>query len=165
MFLKKVIIATVIILSFSTISIAQTMQTHDSTSAKSQQLQLPENVHAVLIHEMTTITHLMGNLLEFIVRGDAINSSRAALEISNTNLKQEFNLQELKKIMKILPKGFIKMDQKFHMTANAVANAVDTNDFKTAINLYSEMTQSCVSCHMTYANNRFKNLKIKRKSK
>ncbi len=77
-------------------------------------------------------------------------------------MKQEFNSEEIKKIMKILPKGFIKLDQKFHMTANEVANAVDTNDFKTAISLYSEMTQSCLSCHSAYANDRFKNLKTKK---
>ncbi len=76
MFFKKIIIVTVIILSFSTFSIAQTIQTQDSTSESSQQLQLPENVRVVLIHEMTTITKLMGNLLEYIVQGDAINHHR-----------------------------------------------------------------------------------------
>ena len=61
--------------------------------------------------------------------------------------------------MKTLPKGFIELYRTFHSTANELAKAVDTNDFKTAISLYSEMTQGCYNCHATYMNKRFPNLK------
>ena len=156
---KKIITILLLVFLLNLSAVAQTNETQDSTHVNPQKLQLPENVKTVLIHEMAAITKLMGHLLEYIVQGDAISASRAAVEIRNTNLKQEFNSQEIKQIMKILPKGFIQMDRKFHMTANELAKAVDTNDFKTAINLYSEMTQSCFNCHSAYAGDRFENLK------
>ena len=147
-----------LLMTFSLSVSAQEMDSIDSTRMNPQKLKLPENVQTVLIHEMVTITRLMGNLLESIVRGDTQNASRAALEIRDTNLKQEFNSQEIKKIMRILPKGFIKLDRNFHMTANELSKAVDSNDFKTALTLYKDMTQNCLDCHTAYAHNRFENL-------
>lgn len=150
------IIAFVLLAGFS--AAAETDQTPDSVLIKAEQLQLPEHVKTVLVHEMTTITRLMGDLLEYIARGDINNSSAIALEIRDTNLKQEFDADEIRKIMKILPKGFIKLDRNFHSNANELSKAVNENDFKTAINLYSEMTQGCFNCHAVYAKKRFPNL-------
>ncbi len=155
---KKNITVSIFVLFASLASLAAGSQKTDSMQVRHERLQVPENVKAVLIHEMKTISTLMGDLLQYIVQGDSAKASATAIEIRNTNLKQEFDSKEIKKILAILPKGFIKMDRKFHMTANDVAKAVDTNDFKTAINLYSEMTQSCLNCHTAYASERFKNL-------
>ncbi len=162
MFIKKLILSFVFILVLQIPVVAQNFHGKDSSHVKPMHLKLPDNVKSVVIDEMNTISRLMGFLLEYVAKGDAKNASSTALEIRDTNLKQKFNSREIKEIMKILPKGFIKFDQKFHMTANDIAVAVDSNDFKTAINLYSEMTQLCYSCHSTYATERFKNLKEKK---
>lgn len=156
---KKLTLTVVLILILSFSLAAETNQIQDSTRVIPQQLKLPENVQSVLVQEMTTITKLMGELLEYIVKGDGENASMTALEISDTNLKQKFNSKEIKEIMKILPKGFIKMDRKFHSSANKLAKAADTNDFKTALSIYNDMTQSCLNCHTAYVSDRFENLK------
>ncbi len=158
--IKKRFVFPVILLLVLTFSlVAEANQNQDSTRVIPQELKLPDNVQVVLIEEMTTISRLMGELLEYIVRGDSENTSMTALEISDTNLKQKFSSKEIKKIMKILPKGFIKMDRKFHGSANKLAKAADTNDFQTALSIYNDMTQSCLNCHSAYVNDRFKNLK------
>lgn len=159
MILKKIIFTVVLLLLCNLSSFADQNQIQDSVKFQPQELQLPENVKAVLKYEMSTITRLMGYLLEYIVQGDAVNTSSVALEIRDTNLKQEFNSQEIKRIMKILPKKFIKLDRKFHSTANELSKAADTNDFKAAIRLYTEMAQGCYNCHTAFANDRFENLK------
>ena len=156
--LRKTVITLGLILLVQLPVTAQNHRDQDSSYVKPTELKLPENVKIVLIQEMLTITKLMGSLLEYIVQGDAMSTSHTASEIRDTNLKQEFNSRELKEIIKILPKGFIKFDQKFHMTANELSKAADSGDFKTAIELYTKMTQLCFSCHATYAKDRFKNL-------
>ncbi len=155
---KKTITASMFVLFAAFASLAVGSQKTDSMQVRHGRLQVPEKVKTVLVHEMKTISTLMGDLLQYIVQGDSAKVSATAIEIRNTNLKQEFDAKEIKKILAILPKGFIELDRKFHMTANEVAKAVETNDFKIAINLYSEMTQGCLNCHTAYASERFKNL-------
>ncbi len=158
MFLKKTIVTIVLVLLVNLATVAEINQTQDSVHVNPEQLQLPENVMTVLLHEMTTFTRLMGDLLEYIVQGDVMHSAIIAIEIRDTNFRQKSNSKEIKQFMKLLPKGYIELYREFNSTANELSKAVDTNDFKTAISLYSEMTQGCFNCHATYAKTRFPNL-------
>ena len=118
MFQKNIIITLVVVLLSNFTVIAQTNQTQDSIHINVEPLELPENLKTIFLQEMTTITNLMGDLLEYIVQGDITNSSMIAIEIRDTNLRQESSSDEIKQIMKTLPKGFIEFYRTFHSTAN-----------------------------------------------
>ncbi len=158
MILRKIIIILAIVLLFSLSVTAQSNQTLDSTRINPDQLQLPEDVKKVLQDEMVTITRLMGDLLEFMMQGDVIHSVHIAIEIRDTNFRHKADSKEFKKIMKLLPKGYVELNRKFHSAANELVKALDKKDFKTATSFYSEMTQGCFNCHSTYAKTRFPDL-------
>ncbi len=159
MFSKTIVViaSAVLLLAFS--SDVKAEQVSLKSKPAPEQLTLPENVRTVLVSEMVTISKLMGILLENLVQGNIENSASIAIDIRNSNLKKSFDATEIKKILGLLPKGFIKLDQKFHGDANKLAEAVKLKDFQKAFNLYSEMTQGCLNCHSTYSNKRFSNLR------
>ena len=75
--------------------------------------------------------HLAGKLMQ----GDATHAAWIAMEIRDTNFMQKSDSKELRQIIDLLPKGYIKLNRKFHTNANELVSAVDTNDFKTATSL------------------------------
>ena len=74
-------------------------------------------------------------------------------------LKQDLTQAELKELIGLLPEEFITMDRAFHSTAGKLSKAAAAGDFSTAIEHFATMSKACVSCHASYAAQRFPKLK------
>ena len=124
------------------------------------ELVLPEYLREKLVVEMWAISEGMGLLLTHLAMGDADSAASVAGKIRDTFiLKQELSQEELKELISLLPEGFITMDRAFHSTAGKLSTAAASGDFTSAIEHFTTMSEACVSCHASYAAQRFPNLR------
>ncbi|MBL4567031.1 MAG: hypothetical protein JKY85_03250 [Porticoccus sp.] len=76
-------------------------------------------------------------------------------------LKQRLTESQLKELHSVLPDAFIEKDQRFHYLAGMLEHAAK-NKKPELINFYfSEMNESCVSCHAIFATHKFPALSSK----
>ena len=79
-------------------------------------------------------------------------------------LKQSLTESQVKELHSVLPHAFIEKDQRFHYLAGMLEH-VAKNETPELINFYfSEMNESCVSCHTIFATHRFPALSAKEKN-
>ena len=124
------------------------------------ELILPDNLREALVEEMQAISEGMGLLLTNLAIGDADGSAEVAGKIRDTFLlKQDLTQAELKELISLLPEEFITMDRAFHGTAGKLSMAAAAGDFSAAIEHFATMSKACVSCHSSYAAQRFPKLK------
>jgi len=77
-------------------------------------------------------------------------------------LKQKLTEDQKKELHSVLPPEFIEKDQKFHYLAGMLEHAAK-NKKPELINFYfSEMNESCVSCHTAFATHKFPALSTKK---
>ena len=127
--------------------------------AAPEELVLPDHLREKLIVEMRAISEGMGVLLTHLSMGDADNTADVAGKIRDTFiLKQELSQEELQELIGLLPEGFITMDRAFHGTAGKLSSAAASGDFDSAIEHFTTMSRACVSCHASYAAERFPGL-------
>jgi hypothetical protein len=123
------------------------------------ELVLPDHLREKLIVEMRAISQGMGLLLTQLSMGDADSAATVAGNIRDTFiLKQELSQEELQELISLLPEGFIMMDRAFHGTAGKLSSAAASGDFNSAIEHFTTMSRACVSCHASYAAQRFPSL-------
>ena len=120
------------------------------------QVALPEHLLIVLRKEMRLIESGMGELLGHLAAGRAQKAAAVATNIKKSFiLKQSLGQDDLKQLVGLLPPEFVKMDRQFHGNAGELAAAAGQNNFRTAIKIYSTMSEACVTCHAQYAAERF----------
>ena len=79
-------------------------------------------------------------------------------------LKQNLTVGQVKELYSILPNEFTEKDQRFHYLASMLEYAAK-NKKPELINFYfSEMNESCVSCHAVFATHKFPALASQKKS-
>ena len=78
-------------------------------------------------------------------------------------LKQSLTESQANELRTVLPNEFIEKDQRFHYLAGMLEHAAK-NKKPELINFYfSEMNESCVSCHAVFATHKFPALTPKEK--
>lgn len=156
----SVTVVAVLLLGVTRKSTAQ----HDhSTHARSDQaptaLVLPEHLRTILTAEMRLLASGMGALLVDLSKGETDRATSVARQIRDSFiLKQQLSPEELGDLVSLLPDGFIAIDKSFHADADEIVKAASAGDFALAIRHYASMSQACVSCHTTYASDRFPRL-------
>ena len=130
-----------------------------TTQLKSENLTLPGKYSILLRKEMLLVESNMKQLLSAIVKGEADKADSLAAAIHNGFiLKQKLSRSELKELKNILPADFIKLDKQFHLNAAKISDLSRRKEFDKAMNIYNEMTRSCVQCHSHFAQKRFPGL-------
>ena len=77
--------------------------------------------------------------------------------------RQNLTESQVKELHTALPHSFIEKDQRFHYLAGMLEHAAK-NKKAELINFYfSEMNESCVSCHAEFATHKFPALMVKKK--
>ncbi|NIV94904.1 hypothetical protein GWN42_19465 [candidate division KSB1 bacterium] len=123
------------------------------------QVDLPPNLLNVLREEMQQVESGMQLLLDYLARGEAQNAADIAMRIHDSFiLKQSLSQAQMEKLLSLLPGDFIQLDRTFHKKALGLAESAQQGDFKSAIRIYGEMTQLCVSCHARHAQEKFPGL-------
>ncbi len=123
---------------------------------------LSHELRNLLSQEMQALQDGMMSIIPAYVSGDWSEIETIARKMKNSYiLKQSLTKNQAKELHSVLPHEFIEKDQRFHYLAGMLEHAAK-NKKPELINFYfSEMNESCASCHAAFAVHKFPNLKQK----
>ena len=146
-FLKTVAIASMVTL-FSTSVYAD--------ESKKGVEELSGSLRTLLSQEMVSVESAMKTLYSDLIAGEYDKVSKTATNIHNSFiLKQKLTKSQGKELKTKLPPEFVAMDRAFHKQASMLAHAADNKNSELANFYVYKMTESCTTCHSTYAKHRF----------
>jgi len=121
----------------------------------------------LLSREMQAIETGMMSIIPAYASGNWKEIETTAKEIKSSYiLKQSLTESQAKELHSLLPPAFIEKDQRFHYLAGMLEHAAKNNKAELINYYFSEMNESCVSCHSKFATHRFPSLAAsKNKSK
>ena len=150
----KQIISFIITLCFSLV-------TFQSYAEKGVEALSPE-LRILLSKEMLSLQEGMKAIFPAYISGDWHEISHIALKMKNSYiLKQSLTNAQRHELHSTLPDAFLKQDQQFHYLAGMLSHAADMEKLELVGFYYSELTNSCVSCHSQFALQRFPALNSK----
>lgn len=120
---------------------------------------LDPRIRNLLLEEMTQIDAAMQIILSAIVRGQhgTVKEKGQAIHDSFV-LARSLSEEDRKRLRAALPEGFLELDQAFHGLAADLAESGVEEDTPAQLDLFQQMTESCLRCHQTYAPDRFTGL-------
>ncbi len=124
---------------------------------------LSHDLRKLLSQEMQALQNGMMSIIPAYISGNwsEIETTAGKME-SSYILKQSLTESQAKELHSVLPHAFIEKDQKFHYLAGMLKHAAK-NKKPELINFYfSEMNESCVSCHAVFATHKFPDLTPKK---
>jgi len=120
------------------------------------QPKLTPKLQALLKTEMTQISVSTGSITTAIATGDHRTVEQEATHVANGFiLKRSLTAQDKKDLKRAAPTAFLRLDAIFHQTAAKLAQAAMKKDSELEGFYLSKMLGYCVSCHATYATNKF----------
>ncbi len=123
---------------------------------------LSHDLRALLAQEMRALQGGMVAILPAYVSGNWGKIEAIAGKMKNSYiLKQSLTEGQVKELHAVLPPGFIEKDQKFHYLAGMLEHAAKSGKAELINFYFSEMNESCVSCHAAFATHRFPALSTK----
>ncbi|KAA3620468.1 MAG: hypothetical protein DWQ05_00585 [Calditrichaeota bacterium] len=138
-------------------------QQNNAASVAPAELKLTPKFQTTLRKEMQEIQSAMQQILPLLVQGESEKVAQLAEQIHNSFiLKKTLTPDELQALVKLLPAPFMKMDRAFHSESLNLAAAAKAYDFKKSAALYGAMVNSCVNCHMQFAQEQFPELQKQR---
>jgi len=145
--MKKTTLALALILCFGSLH---------AEEAKKGVTALSPEVRGLLSQEMLHIEKGMQQIFSNIVKGEYESIAKTAEDIQNSFIfKKKLTDAQRAELKANLPKSFIVTDRAFHELSGKLAMAAEYGDKATVQQYFSEMTQTCVKCHSTYATQRF----------
>jgi hypothetical protein len=147
-----------------TISSGEDKPQHEEHGNASGVEALSDDLRDLLSQEMQA---LEGGMISIIPAYNSGSWSEIATTAEKMNksyiMKQKLTEPQIKELHARLPHSFIEKDQRFHYLAGMLEHAAK-NKKAELINFYfSEMNESCVSCHTKFATHRFPKLLSKEK--
>ena len=141
------------LLAMAAILMTTSVQAEDVTS------KLNPKLRGLLQQEMIGVETAMKQVYSAIIRGnhEVVQDKGQAIHDSFI-LEQELTAQDRKDLKAAVPKPFLKLDQTFHRQAEKLAEAGREKNTRKQKQLFDRMTNSCVSCHSRFVNERFSGL-------
>jgi len=128
----------------------------DAVHIKKGGIHISDDLKKALQKEMKAVQDGMIKLVPAIASGDWATVSRTADNIKKTYImKQKLTKAQLKELRRALPAGFKRLDHRFHKTAGRLARAAERKDAELAVFYFYKLNESCVTCHSTYAKQKF----------
>ena len=123
---------------------------------------LSPELRDLLSEEMQAIESGMISIIPAFASGNWGEIETTAGKIKNSYiLKQSLTESQIKELHSVLPHGFIEMDQRFHYLAGMLEHGAKNRKAELINFYFSEMNESCVSCHTRFATHRFPALSVK----
>ncbi|KAA8983531.1 cytochrome c [Halospina sp. K52047b] len=121
--------------------------------------ELTPKLRGLLQKEMVGIEAAMKEVYSAIIRGnhEVVQEKGQAIHDSFI-LDQELTQEDRKTLKASVPKAFLKLDQKFHKQAAQLSEAGNAENTRKQKKVFDQMTNSCVSCHSRFVNERFSGL-------
>ena len=125
---------------------------------------LSDELRDLLSQEMQALESGMMSIIPAYNSGNWDEIASTAEKMNKSYImKQKLTETQIKELHALLPHSFIEKDQRFHYLAGMLEHAAK-NEKAELINFYfSEMNESCVSCHTNFATHRFPALLSKEK--
>ena len=120
---------------------------------------LSPELRNLLSQEMRHLQKGMTEILPLYVSGRWAEIAPIASKIENSYvLKQNLSKEQIHELHSKLPSGFIELDQKFHYLSGMLEHAAKMEKPELVGFYFSKMSNTCVSCHTSYAIHRFPQL-------
>jgi hypothetical protein len=124
--------------------------------AASVRAKLTPKLQNLLKTEMTQIAVSASKIASAIATGHHGAVAQEATDIADgLILKRSLTDQDKKDLKRAAPAAFLKLDATFHQTAKQLAQAAVKKDSELETFDLSKMLGYCVSCHATYASDKF----------
>lgn len=127
-------------------------------ASQQQQIELSDDLRALLSQEMQYIKSGMNDIFEALISGEHERIIDIATNIQHSYIfKKKLTQEQREELKSKLSKQFIEYDREFHLTAQDLASFAEFDDKEEILNAYISMTKQCIRCHDSYAKNRFTN--------
>jgi len=142
-------------LFFSLFSVSFAQERHDDEmKSGSGEIDLPDDLKAVLLEEMSAIEKGMAELVHEISHGNWGNIEKIGKTIEESYIvKQKLSKRQLEELHHKLPSGFLRLDGKF--LAGALAHSAKERNIDLVVFYFYRLNESCARCHSKYARERF----------
>jgi hypothetical protein len=139
---------------------------HEKNEIKSGVVVLSHDLRDLLSQEMVALQSGMMSIIPAYVSGNWEEIEKTAYKMKSSYiLKQKLTEIQVKELHTSLPHEFIEKDQRFHYLAGMLEHAAK-NKKPELVNFYfSEMNESCVSCHSKFVTHKFPALESNKESK
>ncbi len=155
--MKYLVCITVLALLLPTMSYAEEKFLHNEHDEKKSGIEaLSPELRDLLSQEMKALQDGMMSIIPAYSSGAWDEIARTAEKIQKSYiLKQQLTESQVKELHELLPHAFIEKDQRFHYLAGMLAHVAKERKVELINFYFSEMNESCVSCHTQFATNRF----------
>ena len=143
-----------------TMSYAEDVHKHEKHGKASGIEALSPGLRNLLSEEMRALQDGMKSIIPAYVSGNWSEIETTAEKMKNSYiLKQSLTESQVEELHSALPPEFIEKDQRFHYLAGMLAHAAKSEKPELINFYFSEMNESCVSCHTVFATHTFKALR------
>lgn len=134
-------------------------ESHVTGGHAGSEIHLSESLGLLLRQEMHAIENGMRDLIPVISSGAWADVASIAQNISDSFImKQKLTPDQKEELHRVLPQGFVEMDQDFHSAAGMLAHAATMKNSDVVNFYFFKLNSACVSCHTKYAGKRFPGL-------
>jgi hypothetical protein len=167
--MKKIIYISLFAILLPTMGYGEDKHMHEEHKESHLQLSgveaLSHDLRDLLSQEMKALQGGMMSVIPAYISGNWDEIEITARKIKNSYiLKQKLTKDQMKELKLVLPPEFIEKDQNFHYLAGMLEHAAKSKKPELINFYFSEMNQSCVSCHTAFATHKFPALAPKKKS-
>jgi len=158
--MKKSIYIALLSILLPTMSYAEDVHKHKGHAKTSGVETLSPDLRNLLSKEMEALQDGMMSIIPAYISGNWSEIETTAEKIKNSYvLKQSLTESQVKELHSVLSPEFIGKDQRFHYLAGMLEHAAQSKKPELINFYFSEMNESCVSCHAVFATHKFPALK------
>ncbi len=160
--MKNIIRISLLIILIPTMSYGGDKHNHEGTKIAVGVEALSRGLRDLLSQEMIALQNGMMSIIPAYNSGNWEEIETTASKIKSSYiLKQSLTESQVKELHSVLPHAFIEKDQRFHYLAGMLEHAAKNNKVELINFYFSEMNESCVSCHTVFATHKFPALSSK----
>ena len=131
-----------------------------SLAAEPVRPDLTPKLQGLLKKEMIQIELAMQEIYSAIIQGrHAVVTEKGQSIHDSFILEQSLTDEDRQDLKAAVPAEFLQMDGYLHELSASLAEAGQARDTPRQVELYVQMTESCVACHSAYVTDRFEGLK------
>lgn len=117
---------------------------------------LSSQLRVVLSQEMLAIEKGMKEIMSSLIAGDYQAIEKTAANIKKSYiLEQKLTSAQKEELHTKLPQAFIDQDSAFHNDAKMLEHVANSKNPELTHFYFSKMVNACVSCHQTFAHEKF----------
>ncbi len=117
---------------------------------------LSPDLRNLLAQEMQALQSGMMSIIPAYISGNWAEIESTAKKMKNSYiLKQSLTKSQVKELHTALSHSFIEKDQRFHYLAGMLEHAAKNKKVELINFYFSEMNESCASCHAKFATHKF----------